>query len=357
MATDNRLDIIELLFPQYDLTEVAANYAGYSTEELIDWILQNAKKIPVKKQQLKRSQSLRTIKSEAAKTIYSEMVENSLNKSFISRFISRIFRWVYSIFRRFEEKSNSELTCGTCFDGLERENAISCNGASMEIHFFCHKCIREQAKAVTEFAPMADGGCGFKCMEYNCENIILLSEIKQFIPRTIRKRIDDRILEETLGNCGIKFERCQACNFAVEMNVSTKVNKVFNCLKCHKNWCRICENEWDDDHFGITCREYLKNKGENAKKRILEKKMNEAVVRKCEKCNFQFVKAQGCNKVVCRCGVAYCYICRIKDINYDHFCKCVGNIGACVCGKCRLHMEANEIHEKEIKQVTANFKR
>uniref|UniRef100_A0AC34G223 Uncharacterized protein n=1 Tax=Panagrolaimus sp. ES5 TaxID=591445 RepID=A0AC34G223_9BILA len=86
MATDNRLDIVELLFPQYDLNGIAAERPGYSAEELIDWILQNSNKIPSKKQQLKRSQSLRTIKSEAAKTVYSEIVENSLDKSFVSRF-------------------------------------------------------------------------------------------------------------------------------------------------------------------------------------------------------------------------------------------------------------------------------
>uniref|UniRef100_A0AC35EZA3 RING-type domain-containing protein n=1 Tax=Panagrolaimus sp. PS1159 TaxID=55785 RepID=A0AC35EZA3_9BILA len=354
MSTDTRLDVIELLFPQYDLIEVAAEHKNLSTEELIDWILKNTKNIPPKKQQLKRSQSFLTIKSDAAKTIYSDLIENSLDKSFASRILSHIYRWIFSIFRRFEVLPKVELTCGTCFDGLDLDDPISCNGTTSTKHFFCHKCIREQAKAVTEFAPMADSGSGFKCMEYDCENVILLSEIKQFIPRKVRKQLDDRILEESLGSCGIKLERCRSCNFAIEMNVPTKVNKVFNCLKCHKNWCRICENEWDDEHFGINCREYLKKKGENARKRALEKKINEAIVRKCEKCNFQFVKAQGCNKVVCRCGIAYCYVCRVKDINYDHFCKCFG--GACVCGKCRLHMEATEIHEKEIKKVTANFK-
>lgn len=82
------------------------------------------------------------------------------------------------------------------------------------------------------------------------------------------------------------------------------------------------------------------------------------------------MKSEGCNKVTCRCGIAYCYVCRAKISNYDHFCRLVfqfrvslyyfntflshGTLCKCV-GKCRLWEKTETIHENEIKKVEAEF--
>ncbi|KAI8637851.1 hypothetical protein BD408DRAFT_423867 [Parasitella parasitica] len=74
----------------------------------------------------------------------------------------------------------------------------------------------------------------------------------------------------------------------------------------------------------------------------VEKAMADAVKRTCPNCSLSFQKSDGCNKIVCRCGYAMCYVCR-KDIakeSYSHFCqhfryrpgtKCVQ------CSKCDLY--------------------
>ncbi|CAK5008069.1 unnamed protein product [Meloidogyne enterolobii] len=38
------------------------------------------------------------------------------------------------------------------------------------------------------------------------------------------------------------------------MEVDTKINKVFECIVCESQFCRICKRDWDD-HFGISCEE------------------------------------------------------------------------------------------------------
>ena len=41
----------------------------------------------------------------------------------------------------------------------------------------------------------------------------------------------------------------------MQMEADKKINKVFDCLGCGAKMCRICERNWDDEHFGISCEE------------------------------------------------------------------------------------------------------
>ena len=34
-----------------------------------------------------------------------------------------------------------------------------------------------------------------------------------------------------------------------------KLNKVFDCIACNAQFCRICERDWDDEHIGLSCEE------------------------------------------------------------------------------------------------------
>lgn len=62
-----------------------------------------------------------------------------------------------------------------------------------------------------------------------------------------------------------------------------------------------------------------------------EKKLTDAVIRRCPNCNLVFVKEPDpegkryCNKMTCRCGLTQCYICRKTGIDYKHFCQYVSH--------------------------------
>ncbi|GAA6001065.1 uncharacterized protein JCM10292_006357 [Rhodotorula paludigena] len=83
----------------------------------------------------------------------------------------------------------------------------------------------------------------------------------------------------------------------------------------------------------------------------VERAMSDAVKRDCGRCGAALQKQLGqgaCNKVVCRCGFAYCHYCQ-RDIpsweGYAHFCRHPRNpsaVGCAQCDKCDLWKEPDE---------------
>ncbi|KAL3117271.1 hypothetical protein niasHT_007674 [Heterodera trifolii] len=225
-------------------------------------------------------------------------------------------------------------------------------------HAFCRGCIRGQAQAATDEIPLADGGVGLKCMVPGCKNPILYSDIRILLKREVRRKLDERIVEENIGMASLQnLERCKLCNFAIEMEVDKTVNKVFDCLNCSAKFCRLCERRWDEDHFGISCDELDTKTKKDKKERELEKKLNEAVIRKCPRCGLAFMKDEGCNKMTCRCGMKQCYLCRQSNIDYSHFCRHLRdpknpNWKCNLCNKkCLLFEDAKKLDSVVIDQI------
>uniref|UniRef100_A0A915MFZ0 RING-type domain-containing protein n=1 Tax=Meloidogyne javanica TaxID=6303 RepID=A0A915MFZ0_MELJA len=256
-----------------------------------------------------------------------------------------------------------ELKLSNQYDQVEwvrppEEERIECLSES-QVHAFCRTCVRGSASAAVGEIPMAKGGVGLRCMVPDCENPILYSEIRVLLSKEVQKKLDERIVEENLGMASLtNLERCKKCNFAIDMEVDKTVNKVFDCIACEYKMCRLCERDWDDEHFGYSCEELdAKNKKEK-RDRALEKQLNEALIRKCPRCAVQFVKETGCNKMTCRCGMTQCYLCRESGIGYDHFCQHVRDPNRPwneVCKtckkKCLLHEDPKKRDEQLLKEI------
>lgn len=81
------------------------------------------------------------------------------------------------------------------------------------------------------------------------------------------------------------------------------------------NFYRLCR---EPNHIPLKCSEVEKQK-ETDMRTFIEKRVTEAMIRKCHRCGKQFVKESGCNKMTCVCGATSCYVCRARDIDYSHF--------------------------------------
>lgn len=93
--------------------------------------------------------------------------------------------------------------------------------------------------------------------------------------------------------------------------------RLFRCLnpKCSRRSCLTCRREWIGLH---KCHGDLAS----SLRQYVEHAMTLALVRTCPRCNLQFQKADGCNKMTCPgCGYVLCYVCRkeIGSEGYGHF--------------------------------------
>lgn len=72
---------------------------------------------------------------------------------------------------------------------------------------------------------------------------------------------------------------------------------------CGVGSCTLCSARWTDPH---TCYETSLT----SLRQAVEAATTAAVKRTCPRCGLSFVKESGCNKMVCACGHAMCYVCR-----------------------------------------------
>lgn len=124
----------------------------------------------------------------------------------------------------------------------------------------------------------------------------------------------------------------------------------FQCLSphCKATSCSACFARWTDPHV---CYETTTDSLRHA----IEAATTAVVKRTCPRCNTSFVKSTGCNKLVCPCGYAMCYICRspIGQEGYAHFCQHFRvSGGRCQeCDRCDLYKVEDE--EAIIKRAAA----
>lgn len=110
--------------------------------------------------------------------------------------------------------------------------------------------------------------------------------------------------------------------------------------RCGSTSCTRCLTHWRDPHI---CFENEKTSLRTA----IESSATAAVKRTCPRCLLSFIKSSGCNKLVCNCGYALCYICRQEITSkegYGHFCQHFRpNGGRCSeCDRCDLYGDEDE---------------
>lgn len=110
---------------------------------------------------------------------------------------------------------------------------------------------------------------------------------------------------------------------------------------CARSSCTNCLSPWCDPH---TCHADTLQSLRHA----IEAATTHSIKRICPKCNLSFVKASGCNKLVCNCGYVMCYVCR-QEISsregYSHFCQHFRErpgFRCRECDKCDLYVAEDE---------------
>lgn len=84
---------------------------------------------------------------------------------------------------------------------------------------------------------------------------------------------------------------------------------------CGRASCRLCLKLYYPGHECVDSTAGLRL--------LKEQAASNAIKRQCPECGLSFVKDNGCNKIVCRCGYVMCFVCRkgIAEERYAHFCQ------------------------------------
>jgi hypothetical protein len=226
------------------------------------------------------------------------------------------------------------LVCMCCFTEISVNDRIPCRNG----HLFCRYCVksllehalsRKQkivcvAQTDDEFHSVCDASFTEKEL---CSACPLLSTCySKMIARVSISSCLDKNKDLFIGchDCdnGIVVDRCgffpSSPNGNGGMNIPSYVCKdVFTCSACSAKSCIRCGKKGHE-----------RDKGEHCSRKLFtffpEDAKNEQEVIFC-KCGEKFTKdneAASCNKMECRCGRTYCYICGAKlsrSCAYLHF--------------------------------------
>ncbi|XP_071954572.1 uncharacterized protein [Antedon mediterranea] len=241
------------------------------------------------------------------------------------------------------EQEGQLIECGCCYGEVAFEQMVQCSDG----HLFCTMCMNSYAKE----AVYGSGKLNLSCMSDGCESRFPKSQLDKCLPKDVIAKYEERQKEESLNLADLdNLVKCPSCEFAAIMDTDDKVFKCQN-PDCLKESCRYCKENWKE-HIGVPCSE-IEKKDETSLRVSYEERMTNAKMRTCFKCKTGYMKSDGCNKITCRCGAKMCYICRLPNIDYNHFCQHPRTPGhTCAkCQACSLWSDPKEDDERAVKEI------
>jgi hypothetical protein len=229
------------------------------------------------------------------------------------------------------EKYGGLIECSCCCCDVPFSRCLQCP----EGHLFCKNCVTRMIET-----SISEGRTTVKCLSMGgCEMDIPMSELERAIPeKTLRRLFQTEAMNDVVKSGIEHLVTCSSCGFMVEFLGDGNMR----CPVCHKETCSKCGGK---EHGEKSCEE-AKAKDPD---KLIEEKLNDAIIRICPKCNTPFMKEEGCNKMECpRCHTLICYWCRkviSKEIGYEHF---WGKPGLCPPDKCPLWVANEQLHVIEV---------
>ena len=92
----------------------------------------------------------------------------------------------------------------------------------------------------------------------------------------------------------------------------------FSCPACKTTWCSKCNIL--PYHTGKSCLEHEVSERTTENGKLIHDLNENGTLKFCPKCKTPTIKNEGCNKISCiECGAHWCWLCRLDNIDYDHF--------------------------------------
>ncbi|GFR90978.1 E3 ubiquitin-protein ligase RNF14 [Elysia marginata] len=234
-----------------------------------------------------------------------------------------------------QEKLNEEFCqtihlCEVCYDeypGTQFFRILECS------HAFCHTCMQ----AFCEMHTIAGTVEELRCPTPKCDSILPPYIIQAVLSEEAYERWEKLLLQKTIDAMEDTVY-CPRCDNVVIVEEDRESN-LAHCPLCFFAFCTQCERGWHQGRSCETEEEMLENLEKQAtggnqnralaaklqelrrkmEEEIESKRMKKKVANKCPVCKIPVEKIGGCNKMTCKCGAIFCWICSQQIKGYDHF--------------------------------------
>ncbi|CAL5088201.1 unnamed protein product [Urochloa decumbens] len=189
------------------------------------------------------------------------------------------------------------FSCSICaetrlvFDRFRAGAGAGTDAAARCAHDFCIECVVRYIEA-----RVAGGAVPVPCPEPGCRGGAMH-------PEACKKLLDIDVFDAwCVALCeravGPARARCpyRDCGELVVLDAAADgAGTEARCPTCSRAFCLQCEEPWDESHAGGWCAMSRLAAGRNWTR--------------CPSCRAMVDKIDGCRRIVCRCGTAFCYRC------------------------------------------------
>merc|ERR1712136_352349 len=185
--------------------------------------------------------------------------------------------------------------CQCCFGDFPIHGMIQC----FEGHLFCSNCINQYVNSIVGGGLKANLTCisGEECYEG-----FPRGQLEAMVDLKTLAALEERAMEESIRMAVVAEAECliQCPHCIYKVFMPDQSDQVLLCQNpvCMKQTCRFCQEEWNDDHIGVSC-EDLEKKDEAKIRKKAEEEMTKALLRICNSCQTPLLKSEGCNKMTC----------------------------------------------------------
>ena len=184
-------------------------------------------------------------------------------------------------------------------------------------HVFCTDCLQAHVTTCTSEGKtliVCPSQCGGEVTQAELREVVGLEHFNTID----RKQMEAAVaIDPTLHHCPTPDCSNIVCWTGEEDGVP-----LCNCLVCNKKSCLVCGVS--PYHNGMTCDEYIHSNtsmsesDKAANEQAFQQYMQNSNIRVCGRCKNAVVKSSGCNKMKCRCGFRFCYVCGSENAQCGH---------------------------------------
>lgn len=238
---------------------------------------------------------------------------------------------------------NMVFECNCCFcESFEKDKIICSEG-----HTFCKECL---VKYVTDRVTSGDYKLHCMAANSNCQGFFNHKLLQSILDPKLYTSYVEKEFQEiiTLANIENLYTCPKCCIYStiIDDKYIELFPPKFICLNpsCKYISCLKCKRDF---HGNIIC-DYIK-RDQNVRKTI-EEILTKNRSRFCSKCNKEFIRTDGCNKMTCSCKTKSCYFCKSIIKDYDHFLSS-NNTNQINGGKCPLYTKEEEIEKLSLENA------